>query len=177
MVHWPGRGVGGHCIAVDPYFLINRAAKSGFTHSFLKIARDVNNNMPKYTVERLQLALNEIELPIKGTKIALLGLSYKENVRDLRESPCLKIRDLLKKLGADIKIYDPYLPELSNVKSLKEALSCCKAVLLCTAHKEFLVLNKILSSYKNIKVVVDGMNKLDKEGLLKLGMVYRGIGR
>ena len=144
MVHWPSRGVGGHCIAVDPYYLINRAAKSGFTHSFLKIARDVNNNMPQYTVKRLQLALNEVKMPVNGTKIALLGLSYKENVGDLRESPCLKIRDLLKKLGADLRIYDPYVPELSNVKSMSEALRGVDVVLLCTAHKEFLVLNNSL---------------------------------
>ncbi len=177
MVHWPGRGVGGHCIAVDPYYLINRAAKSGFTHSFLKIARDVNNNMPKYTVKRLQLALNEVRMPINGTKIALLGLSYKENVGDLRESPCLKIRTLLKNLGADLKIYDPYLPKLSNVKSPEDALKDTEAVLLCTAHDEFKVLDDILSDYKTIKVVVDGMNKLDKDKIIKLGIVYRGIGR
>jgi len=177
LAHWPGRGVGGHCIAVDPYYLINRAAKSGFTHSFLKIARDVNNNMPKYTVKRLQLALNEVKLPINGTKIALLGLSYKENVGDLRESPCLKIRNLLKKLGADLKIFDPYLPKLSNVNSLEDALKEAEAIMLCTVHKEFMIINKILSKYKNIKVVIDGMNKLDKDNVEKLGIVYKGIGR
>jgi len=177
MVHWPGRGVGGHCIAVDPYYLINRAAKSGFTHSFLKIARDVNNNMPKYTVTRLQSALNDIKLAVKGTKIALLGLSYKENVRDLRESPCLKIRELLLALGADLKIYDPYVEKLSNVSSLNEALKGVVAVVLCTAHREFLSLNKILPKYKSVKIVIDGMNKLDKERIQKIGIVYRGIGR
>ncbi len=177
MTHWPGRGVGGHCIAVDPYYLINRAAKSGFTHSFLKIARDVNNNMPQYTVKRLQLALNEVKMSINGTKIALLGLSYKENVGDLRESPCLKIKNLLEKLGADLRIYDPYVLELSNVKNLNKALKNTDVVILCTAHKEFLVLNKILAKHKTIKVVIDGMNKLDKEKISKLGIVYRGIGR
>jgi len=177
MPHWPGRGVGGHCIAVDPYYLINRAAKSGFNHKFLKMAREVNNGMPKYTVGRLQSALNEIEKSVKGTKIALLGLSYKENVGDLRESPCLIIKDILLNMGADLLIYDPYIPQMSNVKSLDQALEKCEAVLLCTAHKPFLELNTILKKYKNIKVVIDGMNKLDKKAIEKLGIIYRGIGR
>jgi nucleotide sugar dehydrogenase len=177
MPHWPGRGVGGHCIAVDPYYLIKRAAKSGFNHQFLKIARDVNNSMPQYTVRRLQVALNEVELPIKGTSIALLGLSYKENVADLRESPCLLIKDRLNNMGADLRVFDPYTPKLSNVSSLDEALENAEAVVLCTAHRQFLKLDEKLSKYENIKVVVDGMNKLKKEKIEELDVVYKGIGR
>ncbi|MBU1119799.1 nucleotide sugar dehydrogenase [Patescibacteria group bacterium] len=177
MPHWPGRGVGGHCIAVDPYYLINRAAKSGFDHKFLKMAREVNNGMPQYTVERLQVALNEIERSIKGTKIALLGLSYKENIGDLRESPCLIVKDILLSKGADLRIYDPYIDSMSTVKSLEEALKDSVAVVLCTAHKPFKELGKLLKKYPNVKVVVDGMNKLDKKEIEKLGVIYRGIGR
>ncbi len=177
MPHWPGRGVGGHCIAVDPYYLIKRAAKNGFNHQFLKIARDINNSMPRYTISRLQEALNEVELSIKGTSIALLGLSYKENVADLRESPCLIIRDKLKEMGADLNIYDPYTPDMNNVANLKEALKKSSAVMLCTAHKELLDLDELLPKYENIKVVVDGMNKLDKKTIKDLGIVYRGVGR
>ena len=177
MPHWPGRGVGGHCIAVDPYYLINRAAKSGFNHKFLKMAREVNNGMPKYTVGRLQSALNEVEKSVKGTKVALLGLSYKENISDLRESPCLIIRDILETMGADLQVYDPYIPNMSNVKSLDEALKKSSAVVLCTGHKEFLDIHEKLDKYPNIKVVVDGMNKLNKKEIEKLGIIYRGIGR
>ncbi|MBN2016442.1 nucleotide sugar dehydrogenase [Candidatus Dojkabacteria bacterium] len=177
MIHWPGRGVGGHCIAVDPYYLINRAAKSGFNHSFLKMARDVNNNMPKYAVSRLQEALNMAKMPINGTKVALLGLSYKANVGDLRESPCLEIQKRLTSLGAKLVVYDPYFAELSTVKSLKEALRKSEAVFLCTPHNEFLVLDEVLGEYKKIKVLVDGMNGLNKRKVEKLGIIYRGIGR
>ncbi len=177
MPHWPGRGVGGHCIAVDPYYLINRAAKSGFNHKFLKMAREVNNGMPKYTVSRLQSALNEVEKSVKGSKIALLGLSYKENISDLRESPCLIIKEILEKMGAILNIYDPYIPSMSNVKSLEEALTKSDAVLLCTGHKEFLNMHEILPLYDSIKVVVDGMNKLNKDEIEKLGIIYRGVGR
>ncbi len=174
--HWPGRGVGGHCIAVDPYYLINRAAESGFNHKFLKLAREINNSMPKYTVDRLQGALNEIEKPLKGTKILVLGLSYKENINDLRESPCLEVVSILKDKGADLKVYDPYVGEMSNVFSLEEGLKDVTAVLLCTAHNEFLKINDILEKYPNVKVVIDGMNKLDKQKIKNLGIIYKGIG-
>jgi nucleotide sugar dehydrogenase len=177
MPHWPGRGVGGHCIAVDPYYLIKRAAKSGFNHQFLKIARDVNNSMPQYTVTRLQEALNEAEEPINGTSIALLGLSYKQNIADLRESPCLIIKNKLENMGADLVIFDPFTPDLNTVDSLQKALSKSKAVVLCTAHKQFLKLDELVAEHENIKVVVDGMNKLDKQKLEKSGIIYRGIGR
>jgi nucleotide sugar dehydrogenase len=175
--HWPGRGVGGHCIAVDPYYLIKRAAKSGFNHQFLKIARDINNSMPKYAISRLQDGLNSVQKPIKGTEIALLGLSYKENIADLRESPCLIIKEKLEKMGAVLHVFDPFTPKLNTVQSLQEALSNAEAVFLCTAHDEFAGLEDKLVEYKDIEVVVDGMNKLDKEKMNKLGLVYRGIGK
>ncbi|KUK77628.1 MAG: VI polysaccharide biosynthesis protein [candidate division WS6 bacterium 34_10] len=177
MVHWPGRGVGGHCIAVDPYYLINRAAESGFDHKLLKMAREVNNSMPEYTVERLQEALNEVKLPINGTKIALLGLSYKEDIADLRESPCLEILEILEKKGADLLVFDPFVPDMSNVESLDEALDKCDAVIVATAHKKFGDLTEKIGKRKNVKVVVDGMNKLDKEEIEKEGKIYRGIGK
>ncbi len=177
MAHWPGRGVGGHCIAVDPYYLIKRAAESGFNHQFLKMAREVNNSMPEYTVERLQDALNEVERPIKGTKILLLGLSYKSNIADLRESPCLEIWDILKSKGADVLVYDPFVLDMSNVKTLEEGLRDCEAVILGTYHDRFGDLTKEIIKNKNVKVVVDGMNRLDKEKIEKGEVIYRGVGR
>ena len=177
MVHWPSRGVGGHCIAVDPYYLIKRAAQSGFDHKFLKMAREVNNSMPKYTVLRLQDALNEIKLPVNGTKISLLGLSYKEDIADLRESPCLEIMDILKNMGADLCIYDPYVKDMSNVETLDDALDKCSAVVISTAHRVFGDLTQEICKRDNILVVIDGMNKLDKEKIIKSGKIYRGIGR
>jgi UDP-N-acetyl-D-glucosamine dehydrogenase len=176
MAHWPGRGVGGHCIAVDPYYLIKRAAQSGFNHKLLKMAREVNNSMPEYTVERLQEALNEVERPIKGTKVLLLGLSYKSNIADLRESPCLEILDILKSKGADVLVYDPFVLDISNVKTLKEGLEDCEAVVLGTYHDKFGDLTKEITKRKNIKTVVDGMNRLDRGELEGKGIVYRGIG-
>ena len=177
LTHWPGRGVGGHCIAVDPYYLIKRAAESGFDHRFLKIAREVNNSMPMYTVSRLQEGLNEVEKSVKGTRVALLGLSYKANIADLRESPCLEILDILKNMGAKVTVFDPFVLDMSDVRSLEEALDSCEAVVLGTYHNVFGDLTKEILKGKNIKVVVDGMNKLEKEEFDKNGVIYRGIGR
>ncbi|MCB9790329.1 nucleotide sugar dehydrogenase [Candidatus Nomurabacteria bacterium] len=177
MPFWPGRGVGGHCIAVDPYYLIKRAEVSGFNHRFLKTARDINNNMPIYSVIRLQDALNEVALPLKGTKIATLGMSYKPNVGDLRESPSIEIKDILLAKGADLRIYDPWDKSLNTVESLDEAIDGADAVAVLTAHDVFSQdLQKILDS-GSIKVFFDGMNKFDKDEITKKGLVYRGIGR
>ncbi len=177
MVHWPSRGVGGHCIAVDPYYLIKRAQEAGFDHRFLKIARDINNSMPEYTVSRLQEGLNEIEKSVKGTKVGLLGLSYKSNVADLRESPSLEILDILKKMGAEVISYDPHTLDISDVKELDDLLENVDAVILGTYHDTFGDLTEEILKRKNIKVVVDGVNKLDKERLVKGKVIYRGIGR
>lgn len=174
MAHWPGCGVGGHCIAVDPYYLIKRAGMNGFNHRFLKLAREINTSMPKYTVDKLVLALNEIGLPVKGTKIALLGLSYKPNVGDLRESPALKIQKELKKLEADLVVYDPYI---SNNVTLEEAVKNSQAVLIATAHNEIIEKVPSLLKKSKVKAVIDGRNCLNKEEVEKLDIIYRGIGR
>lgn len=177
MPHYPGCGVGGHCIPVDPYYLIDRARKSGFDHKFLKLAREINNSMPNYTVEHLIDALNQINLPVNGTRIALLGLSYKPNVGDLRESPALKIKSILEQKKADLVVFDPYVPQLSNVGSIEEALFGTIAILLATAHKDFLVLTADFLRKFGIRVVVDGRNFLDKEEIISRGIFYKGIGR
>lgn len=167
MAHYPGCGVGGHCIPVDPYYLIKKAKSVGFDHQFLKIARKVNNSMPKYTINKLIYALNELKLPVKGTKIGLLGLAYKANVADLRESPALEIKKELLKLGADLIVYDPYIE--GNLASVLD----CDALILATNHKEFLK----IKSWGNIKLIIDGRNCLNKEEILSKNIVYKGIGR
>lgn len=175
MPHWPGCGVGGHCIAVDPYYLIRRASLDGFNHQFLKYAREINNSMPAYTIQRLLLSLNDVALPLKGTRVALLGLSYKPNIGDLRESPSLIIEKELKKLGALVSVYDPYV--LRAEKNLHTAIKNAQAIVVATAHREIKEqLLKLLPKTK-VRVIVDGRNCLDKDKIIKLGIVYRGIGR
>jgi nucleotide sugar dehydrogenase len=177
MPHWPSRGVGGHCIPVDPYYLIEKAKENDFDHKFLRTARAINNSMPAYTVEILQNSLNDIEKSIKGTSIGILGVSYKANVGDLRESPALKIIEILEKNGAKLHIYDPYLPEYSNVKNSEELMKKSAAVVLLTNHSEFLKIPPEKFKKRKIKIVIDGLNCLNKEKIQNAGIIYKGIGR
>ncbi len=176
MPHYPSCGVGGHCIPVDPYYLIERAKKAGFDHSFLIKAREINNSMPLYTIELLTEKLNEIKKSIKGTKIALLGLAYKANISDLRESPSLELIKILEKKGADLIKYDPYVPTLNNVASLEEALKKAEVILLATNHSEFKQISPKTLKNNGIKIVIDGKNCLNREAIISAGILYKGIG-
>lgn len=177
MPHWPSRGVGGHCIPVDPYYLIEKAKENDFDHKFLRAARAINNSMPAYTVDLLQDKLNDIQKSVKGANIGVLGVSYKANVGDLRESPALKVIELLENHGAKLHIFDPYLPEYSTVKNIDELLKKSEALVLLTNHGEFLKIAPKKFKESGIKVIIDGLNCLDKERIQKLGIVYKGIGR
>lgn len=176
MPHWPSCGVGGHCIPVDPYYLIERAKKSGFDHKFLKIARETNNSMPAYTVKLLQDALNNAGLPVKGTKVGILGISYKENVDDVRESPYFKIVKILKKYGANIITFDPHVLRFSDVKKIEDILKKSTALIITKGHSEFRELDPKVFKKFGIKVIIDGDNCLDKDKIKKLGIIYKGIG-
>ncbi|MBI5038131.1 MAG: nucleotide sugar dehydrogenase [Candidatus Kerfeldbacteria bacterium] len=177
MAHYPSCGVGGHCIPVDPYYLIERARVAGFDHRFLKLARDINNSMPAYTVELLMKGLNQVRKPLKGTKIGLLGLSYKADVDDLRESPALDILKLLKSEGATVEVFDPFFPKESTTPDLATLLKRVEAIVVATNHREFLNISPAMLRKNNVKVVIDGKNCLDKEKIIAAGLIYRGIGR
>lgn len=177
MAHYPSRGVGGHCIPVDPYYLIERAKESGFDHKFLRVAREINNSMPSYTVKLMHDLLNELGLPIKGTRIGVMGLSYKANVDDLRESPAIKIIKELKNKGARVIRFDPFILQMSDVKDINDFLKKSDAIIFVTNHKTFLEIDPKTFKKFNVRAIVDGVNCLDKEKFKKLGIKYRGIGR
>lgn len=177
MAHFPGIGVGGHCIPVDPYYLIEEAKKNGFNHKFLKVARIVNNSMPKFAVTLLRQALAKKHIRIRGARIALLGLAYKRDISDTRESPALQVRDELEKIGIKVNTFDPYVPTLSTAKTLKEALQNTQAVVIATDHQLFRSLSPELLVKQNINIVLDGRNCLRKEKFVKAGVTYIGIGR
>jgi nucleotide sugar dehydrogenase len=178
MAHYPSVGVGGHCIPVDPYYLIERAWQAGFDHKFLRLAREINNSMPAYVVQKLQAALNEhCQRSLKGTGIGLLGVSYKANVGDIRESPSLKVIDLLTQAGAKLNIYDPYIPAQSTTKSISDLLHKSLAVIVAVNHREFLDLDFKAMKRAGVRIVIDGKNCLSKEAAVKTGLYYYGIGR
>jgi UDP-N-acetyl-D-glucosamine dehydrogenase len=164
--HFPSCGVGGHSIPVEPYYLVEKAQESDFSNSFLRLARKVNNSMPQYTVDLVSKSLNKFGLPIKGTKIGILGLSYKAGVKDTRSSPSYEVINILKEMGAELKIHDPHVPTDSNAE-IEDVLSS-DCVVLLTNHPEFKDLD-----FTNTKCVVDGHNFLEKETIEN----YTGIGR
>ena len=178
MPHHPGCGVGGHCIPVDPYYLIEYAHDHGFEHEFLRLASNINESMPRFTVDLLIEALNEIGLPLKGTKVTLLGMSYKANVGDGRESPAHVIRDLLVEAEANLTIYDPYTKSDSTVDSLDEALDGATAIVIATGHNEFKTLNFKDIKKNNTVAIIDGRNILrsQKEEFINNSIIYKGIG-
>jgi UDP-N-acetyl-D-glucosamine dehydrogenase len=171
MPHYPGVGVGGHCIAIDPYYMIQRGKEAGYNHLFLKLAREINSNMPEHIVNIIQDELNLLNKPIKNTTIAILGIAYKNNVADDRESPSYEVIKLLKEKKADLNIYDPYFLEKSNKKTLTNTIKDAEVIVLCTAHDEFI---KNQKEFVKAKIVIDGRNKLNKE--LFKNIVYRGVG-
>ena len=178
LAHFPSRGIGGHCIPVDPYYLIERAKKSGFDHKFLRRAREINNAMPAYTVELLQDALNLVKKPLNGTRVGVLGLAYKANIADTRESPSYQIIKHLEEHHADIAIFDPFVLEESSAKSLEEILERSEAIILATNHRVFVeMLTPALLNKHGILVMLDGLNCLDKVSFADSGVLYKGIGR
>lgn len=178
MPHRPGCGVGGHCIPVDPYYMIEYAHNNGFEHHFLRLARDINESMPKFTVDLLTEALNEVGLPLKNTKVTLLGLSYKANVGDDRESPAKVIKELLLEAGVDLTIYDPYCKNDSTVKSLEHALNKATAIVIATGHDEFKNLDTDSLTRNGVLAIVDGRNilKHKKTTFKYYSIIYKGIG-
>jgi UDP-N-acetyl-D-glucosamine dehydrogenase len=134
----PGPGMGGHCLPVDPFYLTWRAREFHMSTEFIELAGKINQQMPAHCVRRIELALNEIEKPVKGSRIALLGVSYKGGIGDMRESPALRIIHELRERGAVMSYHDPFVPELEEFDlssvPIEEAVEHADAVVLVTAH-------------------------------------------
>jgi UDP-N-acetyl-D-glucosamine dehydrogenase len=134
----PGPGMGGHCLPVDPFYLSWRAREYDTPTEFIELAGEVNQRMPYFCVEKLARALNEHSKPVRGSRVAIVGVSYKAGVGDLRESPGLKILQLLDELGAELAYHDDHVPELMEPRlsseSLDAALEGSDAAAIVTAH-------------------------------------------
>ena len=113
---YPGPGLGGHCIPIDPFYLTWAARRYGLNTRFIELAGEINTSMPHYVIHKLGDALNECGKPIKGSKILLLGMAYKKDVDDPRESPGFELMDLLLKKGAALRYHDPYIPRLPPMR-------------------------------------------------------------
>jgi UDP-N-acetyl-D-glucosamine dehydrogenase len=145
---YPGPGLGGHCIPIDPFYLTWKAREYDFSTRFIELAGEINATMPYFVVQRVTRALSDHGKPLKGAKILILGMAYKKDVDDLRESPALKIMDLLQQEGAEVRYHDPYIPRCAGMRHYphfdlvstpldERALAESDLVLLVTDHSAF----------------------------------------
>jgi UDP-N-acetyl-D-glucosamine dehydrogenase len=134
----PGPGMGGHCLPVDPFYLSWKAREYGQPTEFIELAGEVNQRMPEFCVDRIARALNDHSKPVRGSRIAILGVSYKSGVGDLRESPALRIMAMLGEQGAVLSYHDDFIPEIPELgyeaESLEAALERTDAAVIVTAH-------------------------------------------
>jgi UDP-N-acetyl-D-glucosamine dehydrogenase len=134
----PGPGMGGHCLPVDPFYLAFKAREHNFYPEFIELAGKINQAQPGYCAERIERALNDAGKPVNGSRILILGVSYKAGVGDIRESPALKIIGLLRDLGGEVSYHDPHVPELPELGlasvDLTEALAQTDLAAIVTAH-------------------------------------------
>ncbi len=134
----PGPGMGGHCLPVDPFYLAWRAREFDMPTEFIELAGKINQQMPYHCVERIVQALNDVSKPVRGSRILVLGASYKGGVGDIRESPALRIMEVLAERGAELRYHDPYVPALPELGlssvPLDPAAAEADAVVLVTAH-------------------------------------------
>jgi UDP-N-acetyl-D-glucosamine dehydrogenase len=143
MAFYPGPGLGGHCIPIDPFYLSWKARQSGFECRFIHLAGQVNGSMPAHVVERIGDALNSHQKPINGSRIHLFGVAYKKDVSDTRESPALDVLELLHRRGALLSYTDPYVPEIEHggrrLTSIPEheASAGIDCAVICTDHAVF----------------------------------------
>jgi len=145
--YYPGPGLGGHCIPIDPFYLTWKAREYGLHTRFIELAGEINSTMPEWVVEKVAEALNDRKKPIRGSKILILGIAYKKNVDDMRESPSVELMTLLQAKGAYIAYSDPHVPifpkmrrysfDLESIELTPETLASFDLVLLATDHDKF----------------------------------------
>ena len=166
---YPGPGLGGHCIPIDPFYLSWRARQFGLNTRFIELAGEINTAMPEYVVSRVAEALNEESKPIRGSQILILGLSYKKDVDDLRESPSITLIELLQERGANVSYNDPYFPQIPPMREHRvdiqflplneKNLSSSDLVLIATDHSQY----DYEMIAKHAKVIVDTRNALSSQ--------------
>jgi len=145
--YYPGPGIGGHCIPIDPFYLTWKAREYGLHTRFIELAGEVNAAMPQYVVDKTIRALNAEGKSLKGAKVLALGIAYKPNVDDMRESPSVFVMELLRDWGAEVAYSDPNVPvfpkmrqhsfELSSVDLTAQSIAGYDALILLTDHKDF----------------------------------------
>ncbi|WP_292365414.1 MULTISPECIES: nucleotide sugar dehydrogenase [unclassified Methanoculleus] len=181
MPFYPGPGIGGHCIPLDPYYMSYQAKKYGFIPRFIETSGEINEFMKVHTVNLIEKGLRQVGKRVYGAKVAVMGLAYKKNINDSRESPSIKIVEELANLGADVRVYDPFVPSLAtkagvftSAENIEEALSGADCAAFLVDHDAFRRLDAgYIGSCMSTPVLVDCKNLFQQ----KDGIVYLCIGK
>ncbi len=175
MPFFPGPGVGGHCIPIDPFYLTYIARKYDYHTRLIELSGEINDSMPEYVVTRVMKALNERGKCLNGAKVVMLGIAYKEDIEDMRESPALKVLEHLEKNLAHVSVVDPYVPEfISEGKKMKtaqlteELVEDADMVIITTGHKKAIDYSLVL---KKAQLIFDTKNTLGKIGLTGINII------
>jgi UDP-N-acetyl-D-glucosamine dehydrogenase len=173
MAFYPGPGIGGHCIPLDPHYLSWKARQHGFDSQFISLAERINSGMPKYVVKMVEHALNLEKKAVNGSRVLILGVAYKKDIDDMRESPALSVIDLLRAKGAEVSYHDPFVPEVTfdhaytigdgeplfNQELTDDSIAASDCVVICTEHSTV--------DYKQVcaksKLIVDTRNALSED--------------
>jgi UDP-N-acetyl-D-glucosamine dehydrogenase len=163
----PGPGLGGHCIPIDPLYLSWKLRALNYTARFIELASEINTGMPRYVLDLIQNALNEVAKPLKGSSVLILGAAYKPDIDDVRESPALDVIGLLKQKGAIVAYHDPFIPhlthdswELESVSDLMSTIRDVDCVVIITNHSSY----DYDAIIENAALIVDTRNALGKKG-------------
>ena len=173
--YYPGPGLGGHCIPIDPFYLTWKAREYGVHTRFIELAGEVNSSMPDYVVSKIASALNERKKAINGSKILVLGIAYKKNVDDMRESPSVFLMEKLRELGAEISYSDPHVPvfpkmrehqfDLASVELSAGTIASYDCILLATDHDKFDY--ELLKQHAQLIIDSRGKYRVDADNLVK----------
>ncbi|HAX68604.1 MAG TPA: nucleotide sugar dehydrogenase [Anaerolineales bacterium] len=165
----PGPGLGGHCIPIDPLYLSWKMRSFNYNARFIELASEINTNMPRYVVSRVLESMNDLGKTLKGSKVLVLGVAYKPDINDVRESPALDVIGLLKKKGALVEYHDPYIPhvhheydgwQMDSVQDMMRSVREADAVVIVTNHKVY----DYMEIVKTAKFIFDSRNATGKLG-------------
>ncbi len=163
----PGPGLGGHCIPIDPLYLSWKLRSLNYTARFIELASEINTNMPRFVLSKVQDALNDHQKSLKGSQVLVLGAAYKPDIDDLRESPAIDVIRLLQQKGANVTYHDPYIPQIhhddwtiSSIKDLSAGVKSADCVVIVTNHKVY----DYTALLRDAKLIVDTRNALGTAG-------------
>ena len=181
-IHYPGAGVGGPCLPINSYQLLNTARRAGVRLNIIESGRQINEKMPERVIELTLDAFKECNKTIQNNDILILGISYKPDVKDIQLTPAKHIIEKLQKLGANVHIYDPYFSsgqvfDINVEENLDDIISKVDASIIVTGHKEFKKIEPSFFNQMKGSILIDTRGIIDPEDAKKAKLIFRGLGR